>query len=305
MSDDEIGGIYEDLPDIEKEKEIYVFGLDFEQTILASIFWLVIPLTIGRPFFNLGNIGITIGVTIIIISVIFGIWLIFGNGVKSLMNNISYYFSIQKGDLFSSELDYLLHVKNVENNIIHFNDGGMGMLLRVRPINFSIKNKNERYAIITSYKKVLNSLNFGLKIQVRTIKLNLDAYLTQLNNSFKNEVNPAMLSLQSNYIDYWSSYTKNRTIKNRLFYIFVGIENNNFPFSNVSENEEKLELRKKELVDKVERIRSRFKSMDIDIRILDKSEITNYFSNYFNSLEEKDEEFGFSLLLPQEKRFEE
>ena len=300
MSNDTIGG-YEELHDIQAKPDQIIGGLGFVDVSLLAFFNVLIPFFFLRFLFQV-NMYIAIGCMGFFFMI--GLWLVYADGKSFVVNNLNYYFSIQKGDLFSSELDYFIHVDNIEHNVIHFQDGSMGVLFRVTPINFSIKNEAEKKAIINSYQKVLNSLNFDIKINVRTIKLNLDSYLSSLKENLKEDPhNPALRALNYNYLKFWGDYSKDKTIKNRLFYVFVGLSKEEAVISGVNKDEKK-ELRKKQLLDKSQRVKVRFENIGIKMKLLEKAEITNFYSNYFNSLEEKKEEFGFSLLLPEQVKFE-
>ena len=300
MSDDTIGG-YEELHDIQKNPDKIIGNLGFEDVGILAFFNIFIPFLIFKA---LGTFNVVLALSLIGVFFMIGIWLVYLNGKIEFLNFVNYYFSIQKGDLFSSELDYFINVKKIEEHVIHFSDGSMGVLFRVTPINFSIKNEAEKKVIINSYQRVLNSLNFDVKINVRTIKLNLDSYLNDLKENFKDDKgNPALKALNYNFLKFWGDYTKDQTIKNRLFYTFVGLSKEEAQVYG-SNQEEKLVLKKRELLDKAERVKVRFENIGIKMKLLEKAEITNFYSNYFNSLEEKKEEFGFSLLLPEQVKFE-
>lgn len=300
MPDDAIGG-YEELHDIQKNPDKIIGNLGFEEVGILAFFNVFLPFVLFKTLSGVSPVlALAIGGSFFMI----GIWLVYLDGKSDFMNFFNYYFSIQKGDLFSSELDYFIHVDKIEDKVIHFRDGSMGVLFRVTPINFSIKNEAEKRSIIYSYQRVLNSLNFDIKINVRTIKLNLDSYLSELKENFKDDGNnPALKSLNYKFLKFWGEYTKDQTIKNRLFYTFVGLSKEEATIYG-GNKEEKLNLKKKQLLDKAERVKARFENIGIKMKLLEKAEITNFYSNYFNSLEEKKEEFGFSLLLPEQVKFE-
>src|SRR3989338_8299267 len=52
--------------------------------------------------------------------------------------------------------------------------------LRIDPINFSIRNTNEKQIINSGFQRFLNSIDFPLQIVVGTNHLNLDSYLSKM-----------------------------------------------------------------------------------------------------------------------------
>src|SRR3989344_7431236 len=53
-------------------------------------------------------------------------------------------------------------------------------ILKVEPINFTLKNNPEKEVIIRTFQKFLNSLDFPIQIVIATDTLNLDTYLSKL-----------------------------------------------------------------------------------------------------------------------------
>ena len=53
-------------------------------------------------------------------------------------------------------------------------------IIQVEPINFTIRNENEKQTINNSFQKFLNSLDFPIQIVVSTNNLNLDNYISDL-----------------------------------------------------------------------------------------------------------------------------
>ena len=53
-------------------------------------------------------------------------------------------------------------------------------IIKVEPINFTLKNNQEKESITRTFQKFLNSLDFPIQIVVATDTLNLDTYLSKL-----------------------------------------------------------------------------------------------------------------------------
>ena len=265
-------------------------------------FYISLTLILILWFFDI-LFNIWPGVFLLVITFICGfsfvLYLYFLDGEQEIKNNTNYeLLSIHKGDIYSREMDYLFFVDKIENSIIHFKDKSIGSLLKVKPINFEIKSREEKLSIIYSYQNFLNSLNFPIKEIVRTILLNLDPYLLNLKKRYVSG-NDALVSLQHDFIKFWENYTSQRFIKNRLFYIYIGIEEEASDFL-IKDDELREKNKIKRLNLKVDRLKRNFQKMKMEINNLSNAETLNYYPSYFNSLEETSEEFGFPVILPEE-----
>jgi hypothetical protein len=61
-------------------------------------------------------------------------------------------------------------------------DGSSRMVLKVNATNFNLKSTDEQDAILISYQRFLNSINFPIQIVVRSVKVDIEAYINKLKN---------------------------------------------------------------------------------------------------------------------------
>jgi len=93
-------------------------------------------------------------------------------------------------------------------------------VLRVEPLNFNIKTKDDRDSIIYNFQKFLNALDFPIQIAMYTDDLNLNKYLKSMESKIdkNNKMGQELFSAHKNYLD---SIMKDRLAVNRKFYITV------------------------------------------------------------------------------------
>ncbi|MCK5283513.1 MAG: ATP-binding protein, partial [Nanoarchaeota archaeon] len=96
-------------------------------------------------------------------------------------------------------------------------------ILKVQPINFSIKSNGEQEAITESFQKFLNSIDFPIQIFMNTESLELKDYLDSLfsrikSNNFK--------ELFEKYQAHLKNIISSNKIMNRVFYLVIPEKNN-------------------------------------------------------------------------------
>lgn len=93
-------------------------------------------------------------------------------------------------------------------------------VLRVDPLNFKIKQKDERDGIIYAFQKFLNALDFPVQIAMYTDDLNLNTYLKEMQQKVDKSkpVSQQLFDAHKNYLD---NVMKEKVALNRKFYISI------------------------------------------------------------------------------------
>jgi hypothetical protein len=99
-----------------------------------------------------------------------------------------------------------LPFSQIRDNIIVMKDNSSRVVLKCSTINFLLKSIEEQDAIIMSFQRFLNSIDFPIQIIVRSTKLDIDAYLNKLNHLAIKQTNPL---LQNQTYEYRYTYTYN------------------------------------------------------------------------------------------------
>ncbi|MBP3501932.1 MAG: hypothetical protein J6K42_00405 [Clostridia bacterium] len=184
-------------------------------------------------------------------------------------------FSKKKEEINSTQ-SWLQLNKILTNGIIKIEDKYI-KIIKVIPINFSLKSELEKEAILNSYKLFLKTFNFDLQILIQSKKEDLSKHISCV-ESQKNNENKKIQNISQNYIDYILELNKKKKSSTKNFYIII--ESNNI--NKEMENFEEIacdELNEKYL--KIKDCLSRCGNMIINIT--EKEEIKDILFSFLNS----------------------
>lgn len=114
-----------------------------------------------------------------------------------------------------------LPFSEIRDNLILMKDGSSRMALRVHALNFNLKSTEEQDAILMSYQRFLNSLNFPVQIIIRSLKVDIEAYINRLKNLALKQQNSLLQEQTYRYIDFLTNLIDLAQIMKKEFYIIV------------------------------------------------------------------------------------
>lgn len=114
-----------------------------------------------------------------------------------------------------------LPFSEIRDNMIIMKDWSARMVLKCSTINFLLKSSQEQDAIIMSYQRFLNSLDFPIQILIKSTKLDIDAYLWKLSVKAAKQENTLLQRQTYEYIDYLKKLVEIAQIMKKDFYIVV------------------------------------------------------------------------------------
>jgi hypothetical protein len=88
-------------------------------------------------------------------------------------------------------------------------------------VNFLLKSTDEQDAIIISFQRFLNSLDFPIQVLVRSKKLDIESYLSDLNNKALKQTNELIQNQTYDYIEYLRKLIEVAQIMKKEFYIII------------------------------------------------------------------------------------
>ena len=102
-------------------------------------------------------------------------------------------------------------------------------IIKVIPINYDLKSKLEKEAILNSYKLFLKTCNFDIQILIQSKKENLSKQISQIEKINKNEKNNNIKKLSENYINFIKEKNNENKSATKDFFIIIQyiIENKN------------------------------------------------------------------------------
>jgi len=161
-----------------------------------------------------------------IILTLIGIGFAFFNLKTHSQTAINFFTKPQQLGYLDKRMAEFIEVKKIENNTIQLKNGSTKAILQVQPINFHILSKKQQQATVQAYKDFLNSLDHPIQIAMRTVNLNLDDYLQQLEQKVKAQKKEQLLTQFNEFQEFIRNYIEKNTVKNRLFYIIIPSEKN-------------------------------------------------------------------------------
>ena len=111
--------------------------------------------------------------------------------------------------------------KTIKDGIVVMKDGSLRAVLMVNSINFNLKSQDEQVALLQSYQRFLNSLNFPIQIVVQSRTLDLDDYLKKLEAVSKTQNNDLLQTQTEEYVAFVQELIGMANIMSKNFYVVI------------------------------------------------------------------------------------
>lgn len=198
-----------------------------------------------------------------------------------------------------------LPFSQIRDNVVVMKDNSTRVVLKCTTINFLLKSIEEQDAIIMSFQRFLNSIDFPIQIMIRSTKLDIETYLNKLNNLAVKQTNPLLQNQTYEYIEYLKKLIEVAQIMRKDFYIvvptdsewdisvrdlsFVGKFKNFWASINwqddifaIKTQIRNLNKNKKALQTRVNSIKTSLESIWIRANELDKTDLVKFLTDYYN-----------------------
>jgi hypothetical protein len=207
-----------EIPQSLQYKERIVFNLTLEQFIYAAGFGLVSFLLYAKlPYSIPARIAIAcVPACLGLLFMYFDLW--------QKVSDFWAWYRFRKATMFSPELKKYLKLNAIENSCYYVqtkNGEKRVAVLKIEPLNFKIKPKDERDSIIHSFQKLLNALDFPIQFAMYTDDLNLNKYVRELGDRVQKTKNAVCQDLFKAHTNALDSLMKERLSANRRFFIAV------------------------------------------------------------------------------------
>lgn len=126
----------------------------------------------------------------------------------------------QKGNKLLSTQRYL-QLTGIHDDTLVLKDGGIRNILEVSSVNFDLKSEDEQTALIGSYQKFLNALNFPVQMTVNSRKLDIDKYLGFLEQKMNSQKNELLKIQAEEHIQYIKKLVEFTDIMEKRFFITI------------------------------------------------------------------------------------
>ena len=105
-----------------------------------------------------------------------------------------------------------------DNGIIKLKNNNYIKLIKIKPINFSLKSQLEKEAILNSYKVFLKSCNFDIQILIQTSKQDLNKNIENIKNNLKIENKEFLNQIANNYFEFIKKFNSIKKSSNKNYY---------------------------------------------------------------------------------------
>lgn len=116
---------------------------------------------------------------------------------------------------------YLIKVKEIKDNLIILENGGLRAILAVPGTNLELMNESDQNLFLNQFKSLLDGLDFPLQIFVYSRYENLDGYLKILQTRFEEEKDELIRFQLEEYIKFLEDYLENHKVMRKMFFIVV------------------------------------------------------------------------------------
>jgi type IV secretory pathway VirB4 component len=127
------------------------------------------------------------------------------------------------------ETQQFVEIKDIQDGIAVLKNGGLRRIIMVDGINFDLKSEEEQNLVTFSYQNFLNSLDFSIQILVHSRKLNIDDYITKLEEKRNNETNTLLKTQIGEYLEFVRSFVETNAVMTKSFFIVIPYDPVNVP----------------------------------------------------------------------------
>ncbi|MDD3145517.1 MAG: hypothetical protein PHV23_05410 [Candidatus Gracilibacteria bacterium] len=198
-----------------------------------------------------------------------------------------------------------LPFSSIKENILMMKDDSARLVVKCSTINFLLKNTDEQDSIIISFQRFLNSLDFPLQVLVRSKKLDIETYLSNLNDKAIKQTNSLLQNQTYEYIEYLRKLIEVAQIMKKEFYIIIPFDNDGNKsvkddsilgiFSSfwksinqasdlvsIKSQQRNFSKLKKGLISRFNGTKTGLENIGIKAEMLSKEELVNFLTDYYN-----------------------
>jgi conjugal transfer ATP-binding protein TraC len=197
------------IPQQLQYQEKIMFGLNFKQLLYGFLFGFIDVLILRKID------SIYLKVPLIFFFSFLAVLFMFFKLDNLIKNYRKFLFN---REIIDEKIKEFLGYEKVESGMIIDSKQKKLAVLRVQPINFSIKPQEEKEAIIFSFQKFLNSLDFPTQILINTESININSYVDSIKKTNKNK---DFEELFDKYQEHLHKTIVSDKLMNRVFYIVI------------------------------------------------------------------------------------
>lgn len=116
-----------------------------------------------------------------------------------------------------SPTQQFLKLTEIRDDMIIMSDGTLRSVLEVSSTNFDLKSEEEQNALIYSYQRFLNSLEFHIQILIQSRQMDISQYLDKLKGLMSKQTNELLRMQTGEYIDFIDRLVESANVMKKNF----------------------------------------------------------------------------------------
>jgi hypothetical protein len=114
-----------------------------------------------------------------------------------------------------------VEIKEIRDGIIYLKTGGLRKILMVSGVNFDLKSEDEQSIILNTFQNFLNGLDFPIQFFIHSRKVNVEKYLSSMEERGLSEKNQLLKIQIEEYINFIRSFVERNAIINKSFFVVI------------------------------------------------------------------------------------
>lgn len=114
-------------------------------------------------------------------------------------------------------------IEEIKDDLIFLKDGSVSIVITTSAVNFELLFETEQISIIQSFAGFINSLSFPIQIVIRSRRLDVSSYLTNLDRAALGQRNPLLKNMIGSYRRFAESIIKENNVLDKQFYVCINV----------------------------------------------------------------------------------
>lgn len=115
----------------------------------------------------------------------------------------------------------LVPIQEIKRGVVVLKNGSLRSVLEVSGINMNLKSLEEQEIILASWRQILNHLEFSLQTIIHSRRVNIESYLTYIQERINQETNDLLKLQGEDYYNFLTSLTSQNLIFDKKFFIVI------------------------------------------------------------------------------------
>jgi type IV secretory pathway VirB4 component len=200
------------------------------------------------------------------------------------------------GNKPSASTQRFIDIAQIQDDVVVMKDGTLRAVILTSSLNFSLKSEQEQNATVSSYIQFLNSLKFPIQIVIQSRRLNIENYLSSLDQKHREQTNDLLKLQIADYRNFVAELIELGEIMSKRFYVVVPfapsqdtqrgfmdrLQSLFIPATKVTLQRKKFLERRKQLMQRVDMVLSGLQGMGLNSVLLKTQNLIELYYESYN-----------------------